>query len=100
MRNALEKVSLAQPDSAIDVERIIDVARVARHGVGCRERKAVSCTDDEVLKAVAPVENQHIVVLKHAGFGRDLFRRLLHNFYRDGGRVTLDRVALLVKFFC
>jgi hypothetical protein len=53
----LEKVGLAQPDSAIDVERIVDVARIARNGVGCREGKAVSCTDDEILEVVAPVED-------------------------------------------
>src|SRR5450756_1821303 len=38
--NTLEKVGLAQPDSAIDVERVVDVAWVARNGVGCREGKA------------------------------------------------------------
>ncbi len=35
-------------------------------------------------------------MLEHTGLSWDLFRRLLHNFHRDGGRLTLDRVDRLL----
>jgi len=42
VRDALQQMSLSQPDAAVNIQWVVDVARVARDGVAGGEREAVA----------------------------------------------------------
>jgi len=88
----LEQMGFAQSDSSIDIQRVVDVAWIGCNGItGCKG-KAVSGADDKVLKVVASIQNQRIVVWQKTGFRRKLLRLLLHNLDRNSGWLALDGV--------
>ena len=91
VRDALQQVGLAQPDAAVNVQRVVDIARVARDGVAGGERKAVACADHEVVKRVPPVQDNGIVV-RGLPWLRSRFRRGFENLDGDSGRASFDGV--------
>ncbi len=61
MSDGVHQVRLAQPDPAVDEQRVIRARRRFRHGAARRVRELIRCADDEGVEGIAWAENAEIV---------------------------------------
>ncbi len=69
--DGLEQVRLAQPDAAVDEQRIVAPAGLIGDGDRCRMGELVAGSDDKAVESVIRVERErNVPIHEHAGRGR------------------------------